>query len=71
MAWTIGRIFEHLHSPDIEPAIITRETLPPVVAVLIESLQAETHIAYRVCSAISSLAIGFSGSPGVCVVRLL
>ena len=63
-AWTIGRIFELMHGPDIEPAIITAETLPPVIAVLTKSLQDSSHIAYRVCCAISALADGFRGYSG-------
>eukprot|EP00195_Chlamydomonas_chlamydogama_P009742 CAMPEP_0202900576 /NCGR_PEP_ID=MMETSP1392-20130828/11916_1 /ASSEMBLY_ACC=CAM_ASM_000868 /TAXON_ID=225041 /ORGANISM="Chlamydomonas chlamydogama, Strain SAG 11-48b" /LENGTH=865 /DNA_ID=CAMNT_0049586993 /DNA_START=281 /DNA_END=2875 /DNA_ORIENTATION=+ len=63
-AWTIGRIFEFVHSVDIEPPIITRDTLPPVIAVLLESLKDEPHIAYRVCCTISALAAGFKGSSG-------
>ncbi len=63
-AWTIGRIFEFLHSPDIEPPLITSETLPPIVSVLVKSLQDSSHVAYRVCCAISSLAMGFQGTRG-------
>jgi importin subunit beta-1 len=63
-AWTIGRIFEFLHSPDIEPPIVTPESLPPIIAVLIKSLQDNSHIAYRVCCAISALAEGFQGRTG-------
>ena len=63
-AWTIGRIFEFMHSPDIEPPIVTPDTLPPIIACLTKSLMGSPHIAYRVCCAISSLAAGFQGSTG-------
>ena len=66
-AWTIGRIFEFLHGSTIEPSIITRDTLPPIMSVLLESLKDASHIAYRVCSAISQLAMGFRDAQGVCV----
>jgi len=61
-AWTIGRIFEFMHSPDIEPPIVTAETLPPIIAVLTKGLADTPHIAYRVCCAISALAAGFQSS---------
>lgn len=64
-AWTIGRIFEFLHESTIEPPIITRDTLPPIMSVLLEALKDEPHIAYRICCAISQLAMGFQGSQGV------
>lgn len=68
-AWTIGRIFEFLHNNLVEPAIITRETLPPIIAVLVEALKDSAHIVYQVCGAISKLANGFSGS-GECIAIL-
>lgn len=46
-AWTLGRIFEFLHDHTIEPPIITRDTLPPIVSVLLVSLKDRPHIAYR------------------------
>lgn len=67
-AWTIGRIFEFMHSPDIEPPIVTPDTLPPIIACLTKSLMGSPHIAYRVCCAISSLAAGFQGSTGAWAV---
>ena len=69
-AWTISRIFEFLHSPDIEPPIVTPESLPPIIAVLIKSLQDNSHIAYRVCCAISALAVGFQGRTGIDYSRI-
>mmetsp|Transcript_36758 Transcript_36758/g.92846 ORF Transcript_36758/g.92846 Transcript_36758/m.92846 type:complete len:881 (-) Transcript_36758:305-2947(-) len=63
-AWTIGRIFEFLHDNTIEPSLITRETLPPIMAVLLEALKDESHIAYRICCAISQLAMGFQDHQG-------
>ncbi|KAG1660011.1 hypothetical protein FOA52_009831 [Chlamydomonas sp. UWO 241] len=61
-AWTIGRVFEFMHSSDIEPPIVTQETLPPIIAVLTKSLTDSPHIVYRVCCAISALAAGFQTS---------
>ncbi|GAX79827.1 hypothetical protein CEUSTIGMA_g7267.t1 [Chlamydomonas eustigma] len=63
-AWTVGRIFQFLHSTDIEPPLITPDSLPPIMTVLVKSLQDSSHIAYRVCCAISSLAEGFQGAQG-------
>jgi importin subunit beta-1 len=64
-AWTIGRIFQFLHSTDIEPPLITPDSLPPIMTVLAKSLQDSSHISYRVCCAISSLAEGFQGAQGM------
>eukprot|EP00878_Enallax_costatus_P011619 GHUV01012128.1.p1 GENE.GHUV01012128.1~~GHUV01012128.1.p1 ORF type:complete len:603 (+),score=213.52 GHUV01012128.1:279-2087(+) len=63
-AWTIGRVFEFQHdaSNTEVPPLITQETLPQVVQVLLASLQDEVHIAIRVCDAIGRLAEGFMGA---------
>lgn len=63
-AWTIGRIFEFLHDAHIEPSIITRDTLPPLVSVLLEALKDASHIATRVCYALGKLAEGFKEHKG-------
>eukprot|EP00798_Chlamydomonas_sp_ICE-L_P030705 gene30705-35732_t len=64
VAWTIGRIFEFLHSPEYELKLITNETLPPIIGSLIEALKEDSHIVYRVCNAISALAVGLDSYPG-------
>ncbi len=64
-AWTLARVFEFLHGAEISPPLITQETLPPVIAVLNQSLQQDSwHVAYRVCNAISALAQGFQDYKG-------
>lgn len=63
-AWTIGRIFEFLHDAHIEPSIITRDTLPPLISVLLEALKDASHIAVRVCYALGKLAEGFKEHKG-------
>lgn len=63
-AWTIGRIFEFLHDAHIEPSIITRDTLPPLISVLLEALKDASHIATRVCYALGKLAEGFKEHKG-------
>lgn len=67
-AWTVGRVFEFQHDTGNEdvPPLITPETLPQVVQVLLVSLQDQVHIATRACNAIGRLAEGFMGSAGWC-----
>eukprot|EP00879_Flechtneria_rotunda_P012371 GHRR01012918.1.p1 GENE.GHRR01012918.1~~GHRR01012918.1.p1 ORF type:complete len:702 (+),score=217.59 GHRR01012918.1:232-2106(+) len=65
-AWTIGRVFEFQHdagNADV-PELITKDTLPGVAQVLINSLQDQVHIAVRACDAIGRLAEGFTGYAG-------
>lgn len=62
--WTLGRIFEFLHSSDIEPPLVTTENLPTIIASLGKALGDSPHVCYRVCCAVSSLAIGFQGYRG-------
>ncbi|KAJ9518220.1 hypothetical protein QJQ45_010161 [Haematococcus lacustris] len=63
-AWTIGRIFEFLHDSSQPNPIVTNDVLPAIMTVLLESLKDASHVAYRVCCAISQLAMGFTHHQG-------
>lgn len=58
-AWTLGRIFEFLHGPSLEPPVITPTNLPLIIAVLLESINDTPNVAEKVCGAIYFLAQGY------------
>jgi importin subunit beta-1 len=59
-AWAIGRIFEFVHGQSgVQPPLLGPQTLPPVVAALLEALRDAPHVAEKACYAISQLAAGF------------
>ncbi|XP_077213821.1 importin subunit beta-1-like [Tasmannia lanceolata] len=58
-AWTLGRIFEMLHSPGSGFSVITTANLPRVMAVLLESIKDAPNVADKVCGAIYNLAQGY------------
>ncbi|XP_077216543.1 importin subunit beta-1-like [Tasmannia lanceolata] len=58
-AWTLGRIFEMLHSPGSGFSVITTENLARVLAVLLESIKDVPNVADKVCGAIYYLAQGY------------
>mmetsp|Transcript_8298 Transcript_8298/g.29142 ORF Transcript_8298/g.29142 Transcript_8298/m.29142 type:complete len:878 (-) Transcript_8298:27-2660(-) len=59
-AWTLGRIFEFLHGPGVEPPVLTAQLLPSILGVLLESLGKDVpHVATKVCWAIHNLAAGY------------
>ncbi|XP_062003042.1 importin subunit beta-1 [Rosa rugosa] len=58
-AWTIGRIFEYLHSPAGGFSVISSDNLPKVVEVLLESIKDAPNVAAKVCWAIYKLAEGY------------
>lgn len=61
-AWTIGRIFEYVHSEDLNPPLIDGQVLPQIIQVLLEAIKDAPHIAEKVCYAISQLAAGFDAT---------
>ncbi|THU68231.1 hypothetical protein C4D60_Mb08t01740 [Musa balbisiana] len=58
-AWTLGRIFEFLHSAGGEYPILTATNLPHIMSVLLESIRDAPNVAEKVCGAIYFLAQGF------------
>ncbi|CAL5005816.1 unnamed protein product [Urochloa decumbens] len=58
-AWTLGRIFELLHSPAGANPIINNSNLPRIMAVLLESSKDVPNVAEKVCGAIYFLAQGY------------
>lgn len=58
-AWTLGRIFEVLHSPATAQSVITATTLPRIMSVLLESIKDTPNVAMKVCGAIYFLAHGY------------
>lgn len=58
-AWTLGRIFEILHSPAGANPIINNSNLPRIMAVLLESSKDVPNVAEKVCGAIYFLAQGY------------
>ncbi|GLC59478.1 hypothetical protein PLESTB_001491700 [Pleodorina starrii] len=65
-AWALGQVFEHLHGneADGQQPIVAKESLPPLLSALVESLQDEPRVVYYVCDAIRLLALGFQSSDG-------
>uniref|UniRef100_A0A1D1XRF9 Importin subunit beta-1 n=1 Tax=Anthurium amnicola TaxID=1678845 RepID=A0A1D1XRF9_9ARAE len=54
-AWTLGRIFEFLHSPTSNSSVVTTANLPRIMSVLLESIQDSPNVAEKVCGAIYNL----------------
>ncbi|KAL4428164.1 hypothetical protein ABPG75_002253 [Micractinium tetrahymenae] len=63
-AWTIGRIFEFVHSEDWQVPLLGPGNLPQVVEALLQAIRDAPHIAEKVCYAISQLAAGFEEQRG-------
>jgi importin subunit beta-1 len=63
-AWTLGRIFEFLHGPNVQFPIITQENLPMILKVLLESINDTPNVAEKVCGAIYFLAQGYEDNSG-------
>ncbi|KAH7293167.1 hypothetical protein KP509_28G014800 [Ceratopteris richardii] len=61
-AWTLGRIFEFLHGPNIEVPVITPNNLPQILAVLLEKISDSPNVAEKVCGALYLLAQGYEDS---------
>lgn len=62
-AWTLSRIFELLHTPNVGFSVISPSNLPQVVGVLLESIKDAPHVAEKVCGAIYYLAQGYEDAP--------
>ncbi|KAM5560511.1 hypothetical protein ABKV19_021596 [Rosa sericea] len=58
-AWTLGRIFEFLHSPAGGFSVITSDNLPRVVDILVKSAKDAPNVAAKVCRVIYTLAEGY------------
>jgi importin subunit beta-1 len=58
-AWTLGRVFELLHSPAGINSIINGSNLPRIMSVLLESTKDAPNVADKVCGAIYFLAQGY------------
>ena len=58
--WTIGRIFEHLHTPNAQPALVTQHNVTDVVDALLRAMTAGHAMALKACYAVQALADGFS-----------
>lgn len=63
-AWTIARIFEFVHGSSLEQPVITAQTLPTVLAVLIERIKDAPNVAQRICGALLHLAQGYEHMEG-------
>lgn len=61
-AWTLGRIFEFLHSPGSNFSAVTAANLPRIMSVLLESIKDSPNVAEKVCGAIYNLFQGFEDS---------
>ncbi|ERN06659.1 importin subunit beta-1 isoform X1 [Amborella trichopoda] len=58
-AWTLGRIFEFLHGPNIGTAIITEVNIHHILSVLIEGMKDVPNVAEKSCGALYFLAQGY------------
>lgn len=58
--WTLGRIFEFLHSPGITPALVTAANINQIVEALLLAMQASHGMAQKACYAVQALAEGFA-----------
>lgn len=58
-AWTLGRIFEFLHSPASGFSVITSDNLQRILGVLLDSIKDTPNVAEKVCGAIYYLAQGY------------
>lgn len=63
-AWTLGRIFEFVHGPNIDTPVITQVNLPNILSVLLESIKDTPNVAEKVCGAIYFLAQGYEETGG-------
>lgn len=63
-AWTLSRIFEFLHGPNVESPVITANNLAGILSVLQESIKDVPKVAEKVCGAIYHLAQGYEQAEG-------
>uniref|UniRef100_A0A0E0PL66 Importin N-terminal domain-containing protein n=1 Tax=Oryza rufipogon TaxID=4529 RepID=A0A0E0PL66_ORYRU len=64
-AWTLGRVFELLHSPASANPIITSANLTRIMTVLLESSKDVPNVAEKVCGAIYFLAQGYEDAESI------
>lgn len=58
-AWTLGRIFEILHSSNSEYQVLTPANLQRIISVLLEGIRDAPNVADKVCGAMYFLAQGY------------
>ncbi|XP_044508294.1 importin subunit beta-1 [Mangifera indica] len=58
-AWTLGRIFELLHSSTIDTPIITPTNCQQIITVLLQSMKDTPNVAEKACGALYFLAQGY------------
>lgn len=58
--WTLGRIFEFLHSPGITPPLVTAVNINQIVEALLLAMTASHGMAQKACYAVQALAEGFA-----------
>ncbi|KAG0481164.1 hypothetical protein HPP92_012022 [Vanilla planifolia] len=61
-AWTLGRIFEILHSSDCAHPVVTPSNMRRIMSVLLESTRDAPNVAEKVCGAIYFLVQGYEGA---------
>ena len=57
--WTLGRIFEYLHTPDAQPQLVNKANVGALVAALVAAMHADPLMATKACYAVQALAGGF------------
>ncbi|KAK8960102.1 hypothetical protein KSP40_PGU007104 [Platanthera guangdongensis] len=58
-AWTLGRIFEILHSSNSEYQVVTPGNLQRIISVLLEGIREAPNVSEKICGAIYFLAQGY------------
>ncbi|KAH7429407.1 hypothetical protein KP509_09G046600 [Ceratopteris richardii] len=63
-AWTLRRIFEFLHGPNVEDPVVNENYLPLIMEVLSEGIKDIPNVAEKICGAIYFLAQGYEEIEG-------
>jgi importin subunit beta-1 len=50
--WTIGRIFENLHRPNVQPPLVTQHNVKTIVEALVCAMRVDHSMALKACYAI-------------------
>ncbi|KAK2390742.1 importin subunit beta-1 [Trifolium repens] len=58
-AWTLGRMFEFLHSSIVGTTIINEGNAQQIISVLLQSMKDVPNVAEKACGALYSLALGY------------
>ncbi|KAH7285160.1 hypothetical protein KP509_33G016000 [Ceratopteris richardii] len=61
-AWTLRRIFEFLHGPNVDVPVVNQNNLSVIVEVLSEGIKDVPNVAEKICGAIYFLAQGYEGT---------